>query len=196
MISLAFIVSTHNDPLALSCCLASIRLQKLNSECTIRIYVTDNSTDPLAMDNIMGVCRMYDASYYLMQHKEASYGSSAALLADGLVLEDYICFASSDGYYVPGFTITMLEVAQRLDSAMVYCNCLYDPRLHGRGVYSVLDTVPEMRWIDKTSFIVRRTLFKGWPPHPKDWRDGALVEEFVKDGHRIDKAKGVLVVHN
>lgn len=196
MISLAFIVNTCNDPLALSCCLASIKLQKLNRECTIGVYVIDNSSSELMAANIKEVCRMFCAEYISYETKDSCYTVSEMLLGTDLVKEDFICFASSDGYYVPGFTQIMLEVVNRLGSDLVYCNCLYDPRLHGRGLYSVLDTLPEMRWIDKTCFIIRRSLFKGWPPHEKDWRDGALVEAWVKKGYRLDKAKGVLVVHN
>jgi hypothetical protein len=49
--------------------------------------------------------------------------------------------------------------------------------------------------IDKTNFIIRRELFKGFPPHRRNWRDGALIEQAIRDGAKPAKAPGVLVVH-
>ena len=55
-----------------------------------------------------------------------------------------------------------------------------------------------MGCMDKTNFIIRRELFKGFPPHPMDYRDGALAEQFVKkstESSKTAKAPGCLVVH-
>ena len=192
MVKLSFIVSCFEDPLNLTCCLASLRLQTvLDQYFTLEIRVADNSVK--RSKEVQEVCKMFEANY----HKcggESCYNPSAKIAKS--LETDWLCFASSDGYYVSGFASTMLEVAVRLNSDLVYCNCLYDPRLHGRGIYSVLDTFPEMRWIDKTCFIIKKSQFKGFPPHKQDWRDGALVESFVKRGLKLDKAKGILVVHN
>jgi hypothetical protein len=190
-VKLAFIVNAFENPLELTCCLASIKLQKLNTACSIEAHVADNSKK--GAEHIAEICRLFEGVVY---HKTTGECYGAAETVAKKIKTDWICFASSDGYYVPGFAITMLEVAQRLKPDLVYCNCLYDPRLHGRGIYSVLETYPEMRWIDKTCFIVRANKFKGFPPHAQDWRDGALVEDFVAKGYKIVKAKGILVVHN
>ena len=195
MIHLAFVVSTYEDPMALMGCLASLKLQQTNGDCKISIHVTDNSVRSEALDNTEDVCKLFDDVKYYRTQAEC-YGSAEYVVLEKSFRADYVCFASSDSYYVPGFTLTMLETAYRSKADLVYCNCLYDPRLHGRGLYSVLETFPEMRWIDKTSFIVRKSLFKGFPLHEKDWRDGALVESFVKKNYKLAKAKGVLVVHN
>lgn len=174
-------------------CLAALRLQVLNSEFDIEMHVADNSDDEIISGDIVEICSQFDANYYKCGGK--SCYDSATKVAKKIEV-DWLCFASSDCYYVPMFSMIMLEVAVRCKSDLVYCNMLYDPRLHGRGIYSVLETFPEFRWIDKGGFIIKAFRFKGFPPHELDWRDGALVESFVKKGYRLDKAKGVLVVHN
>ncbi len=177
----------------LTCCLASLKLQKTNTDMELQIHIMDNSKDARAIQNIRQVCMLFEGVVYHKTHGHCYTGADE--LAPS-IKADYLCFASSDGYYVPGFSLTMLEVCHRLNSDLVYCDCVYDPRLHGRGIYSVLNTSPEMRWIDKTCFIVRKKLFKGFPKHPDNWCDGELVEQFVRKGYKLDKAKGVLVVHN
>jgi hypothetical protein len=59
-----------------------------------------------------------------------------------------------------------------------------------------MNAQPRTCAIDKTNFLVKRTVFKGFPPHESDWRDGALAEQLVAEGIRHGKAPGVLVVHN
>jgi hypothetical protein len=191
MLKLAFIVNCFENPLELTCCLASLKLQKTNTEFDISIHVADNSSNRCT--DIKEVCKLFEGVVY---HKTTGvcYTATEQVVKQGLKA-DYLCFASSDGYYVPGFALTMMEVVHRTHADLVYCNVLYDPRLHGRGIYSVLETFPEMRWIDKTCYIVKARAFKGFPPHKDNWRDGALVESFVKKHLNIQKAKGVLVVH-
>lgn len=191
MTSLAFIVSAFENSLELTCCLASLKLQAKNNEMSIAIHVADNSVEHAAY--VQQACALFEGVVY---HKTSGGCYKAAEQVNREIRADWLCFASSDSYYVPGFAQIMLETAIRCKSDLVYCDCLYDPRLHGRGVYSVLNVFPEMRWIDKTCFIVRRELFKGFPKHEQDWRDGALVEQFVSKGYRLAKAKGILVVHN
>jgi glycosyltransferase involved in cell wall biosynthesis len=188
-VKLSFIVNTFENPLELTCCLASLRLQKGEY---VDILVADNSKRLDLIASIEMICDHFKANYYKTEGE--CYGASEALIQ--YVKTEWVCFASSDGYYVPGFSSIMLNAADKFSADFVYCDCLYDPRLHGRGIYSVLCTFPELRWIDKTSFIVKTALFHGWPPHKNDWRDGAFVEECVTKGYKMVKAMGVLLVHN
>lgn len=189
---LAFIVNAFENFLELQCSLASLKLQWPSKAFSTEIHVADNSLSEICINDIRNLCSMMGVNY----HKTEGHCYTASQAVSKLVEADYLCFASSDGYYVPGFSVIMMEVALRLKSDLVYCNTLYDPRLHGRGIYSVLDSVPEMRWIDKTNFIVRKELFTEWPSHPQNWCDGQFVENLMRDGKKLDKAKGVLVVHN
>jgi len=193
MISIAFIVSTCNDADSLLTVLSSLNNQKLNEEIKMEVHIADNSKTDLERARTKKVCDLFNYTYHETHGKDC-YPSAEEVVAT--LKADYLCFPSSDGYYVPGFTITMLEVAHRLESDVIYCDCLYDPRLHGRGIYSVLNTFPEMRWIDKTCFIIKSSIFKGFPPHKDRWCDGQLIEDLAKADYRLDKAKGVLGVHN
>lgn len=191
MTILAFIVNAFENPVELRCCLASLQLQWQSAAYQIQIHVADNSKAIVKYD-IINMCSELGIAY----HKTEGHCYTASEQVAKEVKADYLCFASSDGYYVPGFSSIMLETAMRTNADLVYCNVLYDPRLHGRGIYSVLDSFPELRWIDKTNFIVRADKFKGWPTHPQMWCDGQFVEDLVASGGKIAKAKGILVVHN
>jgi glycosyltransferase involved in cell wall biosynthesis len=193
MITLTFIVNTFNNPLELLGCLASLKLQKLNDKFKVNVHVADNSDQPCLADNIKDTCNLFEDIVY---HKTSGDCYSAIEEIYESIETDWFCFASSDCYYVPGFAFLMLEASVRYSADFVYCDCVYDPRLHGRSIYSVLNTVPENCWIDKTSFIIKKQLFNGFPQHSKDWRDGALVEELVKANVKMCKAKGVLLFHN
>ena len=192
MLKLAFIVNAFENPLELTCCLASLKLQKTNTEFDIEIHVADNSKD--RFEHIQEVCKLFQGVVYHKTEGTSCYKSAEDVVSK--IQADWLSFASSDCYYVPGFSIILMEVAHRLRSDFVYCDMLYDPRLHGRGLYSVLNTFPEMRWIDKVCFMIKTEHFKGFPQHKDDWRDGALVEDCVKRNLKMHKAKGVLVVHN
>lgn len=188
MHKIAFIVATFENPLELLCCLASLKLQTFQ----VDIYVTDNSVNEDKIKEISNICNILKVNYF----KTTGDCYTASEQVIDLIDCDWVCFASSDGYYVPGFTSIMYQTALQYNSDLVYCDCVYDPRLHGRGIYSVLHTFPEKRWIDKTCFIVKRRLFRGWPSEVNSWRDGAFIEECVASDYRLNKAKGVLVFHN
>lgn len=109
---------------------------------------------------------------------------------------DWLCFPSDDSLYVQGFSRIMLETAERTGADMVYCDCVYHrPDSSHWKPYTVLDVQPSIGRIDKTCFILRRELFNGFPPHPRGYCDGALIEQLVSDGVRHAKAPGILVVH-
>ena len=191
-LKLSFITYCYGDfTMQLRCMLAGLKCQIVNPKAfSIDIHVLDISKKP--NPEIELVCKQFaDVSYRTAKN---GYDGCTNLLKT--LNTDYVCLTGCDNYVVPGFSHIMLEAAHRLKADLVYCDCVYDPRLHGRGLYSVLNTVPELGWIDNACYIFKKEPFRGYPPHAKDWRDGALAEEFVKRGLRVFKAKGVLVVHN
>jgi hypothetical protein len=110
---------------------------------------------------------------------------------------DWLCFPSDDSLYVADFQRIMIETAVRTQADLVYCDMVYKcgSEQNDWKPYSVLESEPRMGRIDKTNFIIRRELFKGFPPHPRNWRDGALIEQVIRDGAKPAKAPGVLVLH-
>ena len=108
---------------------------------------------------------------------------------------EFLCFPSDDSYYVPNFAETMERYAETSSLDLVYCDIFYDKRLNGIG-YSVLNVAPHIGQIDKTGFIVRRSAFHGFPPHPSDFRDGALIEDLVARGVRHGKVNDIMAVHS
>ncbi len=148
----------------------------------------------------MGLCGTICARYYGGMERtgfetDDCYKSANLIApkADG----DWLCFPSDDSLYVADFQKIMIETAVRERADLVYCDMVYKcgSEKNGWKPYSVLNSEPRMGKIDKTNFIIRRELFKGFPPHPRNWRDGALIEQVIRDGAKATKAPGILVVH-
>jgi GT2 family glycosyltransferase len=188
---ISYIVSAYDRPDLLACCLGSLAVQADPHE----IIVCDNHPPTNRR-----IADWYGARY---RDTSATNGQSCYHGLEVDPMGDWLCFPSADSYYVPGFARIMLQAAQANGWEFVYCDVLYDPRLAAyRGAqdeYSVLDVAPEIGRIDKTGFLVTARAFAsvgGWPPHPLDFRDGALAERLVATGIRHGKAKGPMVVHN
>jgi hypothetical protein len=192
--TLTFLVGSFNNPAETLLTLASLNLQQINNEMVLRITVVDNSDNVVAAKNIADIADNFNYDYIKGNDPKSCYNVVSEVAKQ--TETDWICFASADCYYVPAFSFLMLEAARRYDADFVYCDGLFDPRLHGRGIYSVLNVFPEIRFIDKAGFIIKKRIFSGFPSHPQDWRDGQLVEDLVKQGVKMAKAKGVLWVHN
>ncbi len=190
---ISYIVSVYDRPEMLNACLATLNVQACPSE----IIICGNHQD----ENMLIACGLAAMQYDLKVEATGRLGAktcyeSANMMADK-ARGQWLCFPSDDSLYVQGFSEIMLETAQRDNADLVYCDCLY--RLGSEPgtwkPYTVLDTQPAMGRIDKTCFIVKRDVFSGFPTHPKGWCDGALIEQMVKDGVRMAKAPGCLVVH-
>lgn len=93
----------------------------------------------------------------------------------------------------------MVAEAKYRNYELVYCEMLYSPRWQGDR-YSVLGVEPVLNRIDKTGFLVRKSVFPGFPDKPdRDVScaaDGLLIERLVKAGVRHGKVKDILAVHN
>ncbi len=197
----SYIVSHHNRPKELLCCLASLRLQESIRE----VLVCDNSSD----EHNRGLCRricevsgcrgLKYLDTWRGRESDTCYHSPEYLGATG----DWLCFPSDDSYYVPMFSKLMLLAAAKNRWEFVYCDMVYDPRLSfttgGVEEYSVMITHPSRGGIDKSCFLITRRAFDavgGWPQHDADWRDGALAEAVVRAGIRHGRVPGPMVVHN
>ena len=184
---ISFIVSAYDRPDYLRCCLASLALQTRPHEILVACNSDTHEMYAAHLDVAVqfhvpiwpttGGC--YNASNEIAEH-----------YAEG----DWLCFPSDDSYYVPRFSEIMLATAEAASWDFVYCDMLYDR--HPEGLYRVMNAQPRTCAIDKTNFLVKRAVFRGFPPHESDWRDGALAEQLVAEGVRHGKAPGVLVVHN
>lgn len=177
----------------LNACVASLAVQDFQTETIVCAnhhdegmliacgLVCDGNDVPMRKTGLQGAVECYDSA------------NMVAPTTKG----EWLCFPSDDSLYVQGFSEVMVDTANRTRADLVYCDCIYrQEKTAGKWpAYTVLETQPRMGRIDKTCFIVRRELFKGFPPHPKGWRDGALIEQLVGDDVRHAKAPGVLVVH-
>jgi len=189
---ISYIVSVYDRMKMLNACLASIDANPEMKE----VFVCCNSTS----SSDMALCGTITSRYHGAMERtgfdtDDCYKSANLIApkADG----DWLCFPSDDSLYVADFQKIMIDTAVRKQADLVYCDVLYKcgSEVNGWKPYTVLDAMPRMGKIDKTNFIIRRELFKGFPPHPKNWRDGALIEQAIRDGAKHAKAPGVLVVH-
>lgn len=187
----SLIVSAFNDPLPLQLCLTSLKLQTYSN---IEVIVTDNSSDVLKGRAIYQ--NVIESRFrYIKTQFEEPY--SSAELGVALSTGDWIGFPSSDGYQIPSYIDTMMQKALGNDLDFVYCPVLYDRR-QPSGRYWVMDCSLQLGQIDKTCFLMKKSLFKGFPGKaPISYSDWYMIEELMKTpGVRIGKCDECLVVHN
>ncbi len=199
---ISFIVSVYDRPEFLNACLASLAVQDGDKQ----IAITLNG-DKEQSRKIIEATKQYNAfwSYTGLSGAKTCYEAALMCIETrgplgrpmNLIKGEWLCFPSDDSLYVCKFSEIMLRTAAETNADLIYCDCVYrqDQTIGKWPPYQVLDTQPCMGKIDKTCFILRRELFKGFPPHPRGWSDGALIEQLVRDGVRHAKAPGVLVVH-
>ena len=190
---ISYIVSAYDRVDSLVACLASLDTQDGEKE----VFVCDNGPGSISLERgIPSVAIDYAVAYEWTGptcHSCYDSANKIAPLADG----DWLCFPSDDSLYVADFQKIMIETAVRTQADLVYCDMVYKcgSEVNGWKPYTVLESEPRMGKIDKTNFIIRRELFKGFPPHPKNWRDGALIEQAIRDGAKHAKAPGILCIH-
>ncbi len=178
----------------LNACLASLHVQNGGPG---QLLVTCNSTDDVVINACGGISELYGAEMIATGCAGAQSCYDSAEMGATRATEEWISFPSDDSLYVYDFARILQEVGEGTKADLVYCDCVYRQEA-SKGdwpPFNVLDVSPRMGRIDKTTFIMRRKLFKGFPAHPRGWRDGALIEQLMKDGARAVKAPGVLVIH-
>lgn len=222
--SISFIVSVYDRPHFLNACLASLAVNPDPKQIIVCDNSPNPTIFPHASTEMQGHIQAVCDRYMAMNVRTGEVGCKECYDSANWVIEKWcemewtaqkkgeaethrmrggtieggwLCFPSDDSLYVCGFTEIMLGEAHRTSAGLVYCDIDYrsaNPASKWKS-YSILETEPRMGRIDKISFILRRELFIGFPPHPKGWRDGALVEQLVQQGVKTAKAPGVLVLH-
>ena len=198
-----YIVSASNRPASLPCCLWSLKVQ---TDPDFEVIVADNAADEWTQERhacvVSSLCD--ERIRHVNTHRHASSPAwdcywSAEWVVANCARGEWICLPSDDSYYVPVFQETLLKAATEKHWKFVYCDMLYDRRMHGR--YEKLDVQPWRGAIDKTGFLIRRDAWIGFPLKPTDAPrastcDGDMAAELVKRGVPHGKVNEVLVVHN
>lgn len=183
--TVSLIVSCHNRPDALGCCLYSLKRQTMPH---FEALVADNSpSDEVATHNERIVRSLDDErfSYHLVRAQDC-YRAAEFLMPK--CTGEWVGFPSEDNIYWPAYLTLMLQ--QPAD--LLYCNMVYDPRYNGR--WSEIVVEPKLGHIDKGGFLMRRKWFTKFPSNPT-LADGLLVNELMRRGVTHAKAPGVLWVH-
>ena len=202
---ISYIVSAYNNPNYLPCLLHSLKVQ---TDQSFEVIVTDNSDDPLQQQLIEHEVNnfrfLFGRPWYVRTIGPTCFHSAEE--GARFTLGEFLCFPSDDSYYVPTFGETMYKAAIETPADLVLCDMLYDPR-SGQGRYAAVEQHPRRNWFDKTGFILRRSLFEGFPNKVDgydanrtgavvDCADGMLAESLVARGVSYKELRDVLVVHN
>lgn len=196
----SLIVSAYDQPDSLASLLLSLRTQ---TETDFEVLICDNSTtgqNDLAIMTLSAYWGSEEKRFTWLQTGKSGLRhcyESANWAAVNVATGDYLCFPSCDNQYCPMFLEVLLRWYNSAD--LIYSDMLYDPRADntGKRTYTVFNTRPDVGFIDKGGFLVRRTKFQPFP-----WEenlmlaDGLMLERLSKSGIVIQKAPGVLWIHN
>jgi glycosyltransferase involved in cell wall biosynthesis len=191
-VDLSFIVSAYDRPEHLICCLASLNIQTHKD---IEVIVTDNSNDPTTQEFHREYCEQLGARY-IHTGLPGCYHSAeeGAKHATGT----WLGFPSDDSYFVPHYAEFMLKAARDQNLDLVYAEQLYSPRWESEP-YHLMGVKAQLNFIDKTGFLLKRSLFTGFPDKIANApcaADGLLIDRLVASGIRHGYAPGILSVHN
>jgi hypothetical protein len=199
MPQLSYIVSAYDRPWDLNLCLLSLKLQAHQD---FDVIVVDNGTDDMYYANEQSIHRagLTQTTCHCHTKMEFCYPSSdfGANLSDA----EWLAFPSDDSYFSKTFGEKMLAAGHKNNWDLVYCNAMFRRSVTDQlydGTYQALVTEPRAGWFDKTIFIVRRSIFKGFRAHERVFPIGAdsdLIEEYVRNGVAIGKVDEFLVVHS
>jgi DNA-binding CsgD family transcriptional regulator/glycosyltransferase involved in cell wall biosynthesis len=183
--TVSLIVSCHNRPDALGCCLYSLKRQTM---AYFEVLVADNSEEnEMAQRNERIVRSLADErfSYHLVRAPDC-YAAVEFLMPK--CTGEWVGFPSEDNIYAPAY----LELLLKSPADLLYCDMIYDPRYNGE--WSKIDVKPKLGHIDKGGFLMRRRLFKKFPSDRR-LADGLLVNELMRARVSNEKAPGVLWIH-
>ena len=206
MPKVSYIVSAHERPNMLRCCLASLAVQ---SDPDFEVIVADNAENhETHMKHWHIVESLADVRFSCIDTNSVKSGElwdsyhSSEFIARRYAKGDWLCFPSDDSYYVPIFQEALMTAAQVGGWQFVYCDIVSDRRNGNRfGYYTEIKIRAAAGSIDKTGFLVKRDAFLkcGFPQ--KEFNgfracDGFLVEEIVNSGAPFGKVDELLLVHN
>lgn len=190
--STAFIVSSRGRPPELASCLASLVLQDDPKE--IVVVTTNENRDKAC--GVKKVCRQFDVRLLDTRSANLFYATEEGIEA---TKSNWLCFPNDDTYLVPFYSRIMIREANRNHWDMVYCDCIYDPRMDTQ-YYKLFEVEPIAGKIDKVCVMVKRKTFHGFPliEHPQFWTmaDGLFIRQLVKEGVAHGKCPGVMSCHN
>lgn len=198
---ISFIVTACDRPLALRTCLSSLLQQTVEQ---FEIIVVDNSTPGPAVDEHATLCSMDRRirHMYVREHTRTGQNDSrhshslykATELGVDLSVGEWLVFPNDDSYYCPWFLERMLQAWEANHWELVYCDIV----MGNSREHHLLEAVPRVCQIDKTSFMLKRPWFTGFSHEPVDYpkADGLMIEDLVARGISHGRVPEVLVVHN
>jgi len=153
---LTLIVSVYDRPEWLRLCLQSLILQTYTD---MEIIVTDNApTSETAGKNaaVVSAVRAFTQIpiTYLRTTGECY---AAAEIAAEQARGEYLGFPSDDNWYAPDYCRKLMELAERDNLDLVYCDYLVAPRW--KENYSIEQVSPVCGQIDKGGFLIRKSMF-------------------------------------
>lgn len=104
---------------------------------------------------------------------------------------DYILFTNDDNYYVPIFLQYYVYILKSQNTELVYCNII-----HNENAYRVINTFPEIGYIDLGCYITSLRLIKNtaWTSLDRV-ADGIYFKELALKTNPV-KVDSILFVHN
>jgi glycosyltransferase involved in cell wall biosynthesis len=199
---LSFTVCAFENPLALRTCLSSLLDQTMQD---FEIIIVDNSIGSTWIDLNKDLCRMSDRIRYEWtadrtnvvpsdcRHSRCLY--TATEIGAGMATGEWLCFPNQDSYYARVFAERMLKAVDA-----TRCDCLYCDFVLGLPDrrYAFVEAACHEGRVDKTAFIVRRELFKGFLDKRTNYElaDGLMIERLAKAGVSRRRVAECLVFHN
>jgi hypothetical protein len=172
--------------------LASLALQ--DEPKTIAVCTTRENRETI--NGVKKVCKQFGAKLFDVQADNLYYATLEGI--EG-TRSDWLCFPNDDSYLMPFYSRIMIREANKAGWDLVYCDCIYDPRMQ-KNYYQVFEVTPVAGRIDKICVMVRRKVFHGFPliEHPQFWTmaDGLFVRQLVKEGVAHGHVPSPSCVHN
>lgn len=203
---ITYIVSAFNRPVMLPVCLWSIKGQTHQD---LEVIVTDNSEDPATVKlHKQAIVDLKDKRFtHLSTARKIKVSDpywSAEYAIKTLARGRWLAFPCDDTYLMPQFAERMLRHAQRERSDFVWCRWpvvgqeAAGNQVHPDVGYGVWDI--KLHRTPKTSFIVRRSVFKGFAGKLDRAgycnADYFLSSQMAQDGVRMSCLSDTLLVHN
>ncbi len=199
---LSFVVVAFEHPSALRTCLSSLLDQSMRD---FEIIVVDNSVDCPWLDLNQDECCASPRIHYEWtadrtsdvppdcRHKRCLY--TATEIGVARATGDFICMPNQDSYYVPVFAERMIRAAEATHCDLLYSDFIHETPSHK---YIAMESESRVYKIDKTSFILRRESFIGFPDKKTHYEiaDGLMIERLVAAGITRKHVPEVLCAHN